>query len=119
MNADTIVIIEKLFATLNLDTAEDTKLAAVELCGELGDETGDVLQELLERCYGSCHLMEYLWEASEEGAEYDCTAEDIKKFLQLRMSEGHFDAFALPEDILVSHDNVDGWVDSFKNYLES
>ena len=118
MNKSTIVAIEALFATLSVETAEATKLAAINLCGELGDETGDVLNDLLERCYGPIDLTCYLWEASEEGVKYVCTAEDIKAFIDNRMDDGQFEAFASSEDVRVTQDSVDGWVYEFKLWLE-
>jgi hypothetical protein len=119
MNKTTIVAIEALFATLNVATSEETKSAAITLCAELGDETGDVLNDLMERCYGPVNLLNCLWDRSDEGEAYECTSDDIRAFIQDRMHEGRFAAFATPDDVIITDDQVDALVSDFVTWLAS
>lgn len=117
-NEKIIDAVENLFSTMDLYTKVETKMAAIKLCDELGDETGDVRNDLLERCYGTLNLMGFLWDAADEGNNYDCTMEDIKAFIDNRMDDGQFEAFATSEDVLVDDDSRDGWVHEFKIWLD-
>ena len=51
MNNQQIIMIEALLETFTANSTPQEKEAAETLCSILGDETGDVLNDLLDRIY--------------------------------------------------------------------
>ncbi len=115
---NTIIAIEALFDTLDENTSESTKLKAINLCMCLEDETGDVMNELLDHIYGPVFLKALLLEASEEGAEYECTDAQVDAFISNRMDNEDFEAFNNIDDVRVTDASTDDWIAEFKEWLQ-
>lgn len=64
------------------------------------------------------NLFAMLWEASEEGEVYECTAEQIEQFISLRIDNGEFVGFATPTDVEVPDSEAKGYEEAFAQWLK-
>lgn len=65
----------------------------------------------------STNLFAMLWEASEEGAIYECTADQINKFIDESLDNDPSHP-CKAEDVQVADEEVNDWIAAFTEWLK-